>query len=237
MRHRHGVVARPGRPRAPRAALARLVTEGGAPAASLLTEDPSGTRYLAVGPPLRRADHFRAGSVTKTFVATVVPQLAAEGRLRLDDRVDRYLPGLVRGHGNDGRRLTLRSLLSHTNGLFNYTADTTVPVALGPGEAIRTALAQSPGRLGTYAYSNTNYVLLGQIIQAVTGRAYAVEITRRVINPLHLTGASLPGARTTLPEPHSRAYTSNGRDVTELDPREAGASGEPISTLADLSRF
>ena len=106
-----------------------------------------------------------------------------------------------------------------------------------PGEAIRTALAQSPGRLGTYAYSNTNYVLLGQIIQAVTGRAYAVEITRRVINPLHLTGTSLPGARTTLPEPHSRAYTSNGRYVTELDPREAGASGEPISTLADLSRF
>ncbi|MFE9373477.1 serine hydrolase domain-containing protein [Streptomyces sp. NPDC006711] len=240
----------PGRagPRVPRAAPARLVTEGGAPAASLLTEDPSGTRYLAVGAPLRRADHFRAGSVTKTFVTTVVLRLAAEDRLRLGDLVDRYLPGLVRGHGNDGRRRTLRSLPSHTSGLFNYTADTTVPVALGPGEAIRTALAHSLGRLGTYAYSNTNYVLLGQIIQAVTGRACAVDAPMRLTRlcgrdhpsphqPPPFTGTSLPGARTTLPEPHSRACTSNGRDITELDSREAGASGELISTLADLSRF
>ncbi|MFI6471365.1 serine hydrolase domain-containing protein [Streptomyces sp. NPDC050516] len=224
-------------PSAAHTALARLVADGGAPAAALLAEDASGTRYHTAGTALGHADHFRAGSITKTFVATVVLQLSAEGRLGLDDTVDRYLPGLVRGHGNDGRHLTLRSLLSHTSGLFNYTADTTVPVPLTPDEAVRTALAHSPGPLGTYAYSNTNYVLLGLIIQAVTGRTYAAEAERRIITPLHLTGTSFPGARTTLPEPHSRAYTCRGRDVTELDPRQAGAAGELISTLADLSHF
>ncbi|MFE9405427.1 serine hydrolase domain-containing protein [Streptomyces sp. NPDC006530] len=224
-------------PTAERTALARLVTAGGAPAAALLSEGPSGTRYRTAGAVLGRDDHFRAGSVTKSFVATVVLQLAAEGRLGLDDTVERYLPGLVRGHGNDGRHLTLRSLLSHTSGLFNYTADTTVPVPLTPHEVIRTALAHSPGRLGRYAYANTNYVLLGLVIEAVTGHPYAVETQRRIITPLHLTGTSFPGARTTLPEPHSRAYAPDGRDVTDIDPRQAGASGELISTLADLSRF
>lgn len=234
-----GTTSLPGEaaPSAAHTTLARLVTDGGAPAAALLTEDPSGTRYRTAGTTLGRADHFRAGSITKTFVATVVLQLAAEGRLGLDDTVDRYLPGLVRGHGNDGRHLTLRSLLSHTSGLFNYTADTTVPVPLTPDQAVRTALAHSPGPLGTYAYSNTNFVLLGLIIQAVTGRTYATEAERRIITPLHLSGTSFPGARTTLPAPHSRAYTPGGRDITELDPRQAGASGELISTLADLSRF
>ncbi|MFI6688608.1 serine hydrolase domain-containing protein [Streptomyces sp. NPDC050485] len=218
-------------------ALVRLVTDAGAPAAALLAEDPSGTRYRTAGSGLGQNDHFRAGSITKTFVATVVLQLAAEHRLGLDDTVDRYLPGLVRGHGNDGRHLTLRSLLSHTSGLFDYTADTTVPVPLTPSEAIRTALAHSPGRPGTYAYSNTDYVLLGLVIQQVTGRSYATEADRRIITPLRLTGTSFPGARTTLPDPHSRGYAPDGKDVTELDPRQAGASGELISTLADLSRF
>ncbi|MFF3977614.1 serine hydrolase domain-containing protein [Streptomyces sp. NPDC001828] len=224
-------------PSATLTALARLVTDGGAPAAALLAEDRSGTRYRTAGAALGRDDHFRAGSITKSFVATVVLQLAAEGSLRLDDTVERYLPGLVRGHGNDGRHLTLRSLLSHTSGLFNYTAETTGPVPLSPGQAVRIALAHSPGPLGTYAYSNTNYVLLGLIIRSVTGRTYAAEAERRIIVPLHLTGTSFPGARTTLPEPHGRGYTSGGRDVTELDPRRAGASGELISTLADLERF
>ncbi|MEU9194807.1 serine hydrolase domain-containing protein [Streptomyces hundungensis] len=224
-------------PSAVRAALARLVTAGGAPGAALLGEDPSGTRYRTAGAALGRDDHFRAGSVTKSFVATVVLQLAAEGRLGLDDTVERYLPGLVRGHGNDGRHLTLRSLLSHTSGLFNYTADTTVPVPVTADEVIRTALAHSPGRPGRYSYANTNYVLLGLIIEAVTGHPYAVEAQRRILTPLHLTGTSFPGARTQLPEPHSRAYAPDGRDVTDLDPRQAGASGELISTLADLSSF
>lgn len=75
------------------------------------------------------------------------------------------------------------------------------------------------------------------VVQQVTGLTYAAEAERRIITSLRLTGTSFPGARTTLPTPHSRAYSPDGREVTDLDPRQAGAAGELISTLADLSRF
>lgn len=90
---------------------------------------------------IARADHFRAGSITKTFIATVVLQLAAEHRLSLSDSVDAHLPGLVRGAGNDGRRLTLRSLLTHTSGLFDFTADTRGAV---PSPRARPYASRSP---------------------------------------------------------------------------------------------
>ncbi|MGW6215532.1 serine hydrolase [Streptomyces sp. NPDC055109] len=69
----------------------------------------------------------REVSITKTFVATVVPQLPAEHRLSLSDSVDDHLPGLARGAGNDGRRITLRAPLRHTSGLYDVTSDTGVP--------------------------------------------------------------------------------------------------------------
>ncbi|MFG2624211.1 serine hydrolase domain-containing protein [Streptomyces sp. NPDC048473] len=102
--------------------LPRLVARGGAPTAALLARRASSApydTYRSTGPGIRRADRFRAGSITKTFVATVVLQLAREKRLQLSDTVDRLLPGLIRGNGNDGRRITLRALLSHTSGLYN----------------------------------------------------------------------------------------------------------------------
>ncbi|MBA2948187.1 serine hydrolase domain-containing protein [Streptomyces himalayensis] len=219
------------------AALPLLVTRGRAPAAALLTREESGTRFARTGPAIRRADHFRAGSVTKTFIATVVLQLAAEQRLSLSDTVDRHLPGLIRGHGNDGRKLTLRTLLTHTSGLYDFTTDTQGTVPLSPLQAVRTSLAHPPSERGGFAYSNTNYVLLGMVIEQVTGRSYAAEAERRIITPLHLTGTSFPGAHTSLPSPHGRSYTADGTDVTALDPRVAGAAGELVSTLADLGRF
>ncbi|MGW4230910.1 serine hydrolase domain-containing protein [Streptomyces sp. NPDC004980] len=238
--------------------LPRLVVEGDAPAAAFLagpsTSAPYGT-YGSAGPGIGSGDRFRAGSVTKTFVATVVLQLAAEGELRLSDSVEAYLPGLIHGHGNDGARITLRSLLTHTSGLYDYldalpATDPAVTGATGPsaqpltpGTAIRTALAHSPAKTpGAFAYSNTNYVLLGLVVQRVTGHPYATEIQDRVLTPLHLSGTSLPGARSTLPAPHSRGYHRSDddgalRDVTVIDPRVAGAAGELVSTLADLNHF
>ncbi|WP_175407908.1 serine hydrolase [Streptomyces sp. TRM64462] len=188
----------------PSPALARLVSDGRAPAAALLAETPGGTRFETTGPGIGRADRFRAGSITKTFIATVVLQLAAERRLSLDDRAAAHtrLPQSVASHA------TLRHLLTHTS---------------------------SPPR--HFAYSNTNYVLLGDVIEHVTGNSYAAEANRRIIRPLGLTGTSFPGSRTTLPSPHGTAYDSAGRDVTALDPRIAGAAGELISTLDDLNRF
>ncbi|MFF8969655.1 serine hydrolase domain-containing protein [Streptomyces sp. NPDC014995] len=214
-----------------------LLTRGKAPAAALLAHEETGTRYAEAGPGIARSDHFRAGSITKTFLATVVLQLAAEHRLSLSDPVERYLPGLVRGAGNDGRALTLRSLLTHTSGLYDYTRDTGRTAPVTAVQAVRIALTHPPADRGRFVYSNTNYVLLGLVVEHVTGRSYATEAERRIIAPLALTGTSFPGSRTSLPSPHGLAYDTDGTDVTELDPRVAGAAGELVTTLTDLDRF
>ncbi|MFM9447156.1 serine hydrolase domain-containing protein [Streptomyces acidiscabies] len=221
----------------PEALLPLLVSRGKAPAAALLARTPDGSRYASAGTGISPDDHFRAGSVTKTFVATVVLQLAAEHRLSLSDPVERHLPGLVRGAGNDGRALTLRSLLTHTSGLYDFTRTTRGTVPLTALQAVRLALTHPPADRGRFSYSNTNYVLLGLVVEQVTGRSYAAEAERRVIAPLRLAGTSFPGSRTSLPSPHGRAFASDGSDVTDLDPRVAGAAGELVTTLSDLDRF
>ncbi len=240
----------------PDAVLPLLITRGRAPAAALLTLDRTDTHFThaeshearttATGSAERTghesaaihpADHFRAGSITKTFIATVVLQLAAERRLSLSDTVEEHLPGLVRGAHVDGRSLTLRALLTHTSGLADFTVDTGGTLPVTPRQAVRMALTHPPTTPGRYSYSNTNYVLLGLVIQQVTGHPYATEARRRIIAPLRLTGTSFPGARTSLPAPHGRAYSGDGADVTDLDPRVAGAAGELVTTLTDLDRF
>ncbi|MET7489414.1 serine hydrolase domain-containing protein [Streptomyces sp. NPDC005538] len=241
--------ARPAR--ATNALVTLLVTRGRAPGAALLARDGTGpgtarawtdrapdrTDYAQAGTGIGRADHFRAGSITKTFIATVILQLAAEHRLSLSDTVEQHLPGLVRGAGNDGRALTLRSLLTHTSGLYDFTAVTRGTIPVSPLQAVRIALTHPPADRGRFSYSNTNYVLLGLVIRQVTGHSYATEAERRILAPLRLTGTSFPGSRTTLPAPHGRAYAADGSDVTDLDPRVAGAAGELVTTLADLDRF
>lgn len=244
----------------------RAAVEAGVPGVTATARDPHGTWSTTAGvgdtrtgAPRSASDRYRVGSITKTFVSTVLLQLEAEGRLSLDDKVDRWLPGVVTGHGNDGRRVTVRRLLNHTSGIFNYTADedfgrtyftkdgffqhrydTLTPAGL-VAIAMKHKPAFAPGT--SWAYSNTNYVLAGMVIKAVTGHSYAEEITNRVIRPLHLTGTSLPGTRTTLPHPSSRAYSKltdpagPTYDVTALNPSMASSAGELISTGADLTRF
>ncbi|MFG3367881.1 serine hydrolase domain-containing protein [Streptomyces sp. NPDC090032] len=214
------------------ATLPLLVTQGKAPAAALLAREGTKTRFVRTGPTIRRADHFRAGSITKSFIATVVLQLAAEHRLRLSDTVDDHLPGRLRDHA-----ISLHSLLTHTSGLPDFTARTHGTTPVSPTTAVRLAESDPPKARGHWSYSNTNYVLLGMVIGQVTGHSYATEARRRIIEPLHLTGTSFPGTRTKLPRPHGRAYDASGRDVTTLNPRVAGAAGELISTLTDLNRF
>ncbi|GHG80927.1 serine hydrolase domain-containing protein [Streptomyces griseocarneus] len=247
-----------------------LVSERTVPGAAELSQDThgavrfttAGVADVATGRRILPTDRFRAGSITKTFIATVVLQLAAEHRLDLDDPATAHLPAgaaaALRHSGRD-RPVTVRQLLGHTSGLFSYTDDRAFfRRVFGAGFAahryerhtagalLRTALAHPaygpPGRL--YRYSNTDYLLLGMVIRQVTGHSYAAEARRRVITPLRLTGTSFPGLRTTLPAPHGRAYSPSGpgragglADVTDLNPSAAGAAGELVSTLPDLNRF
>ncbi|MGW2654129.1 serine hydrolase domain-containing protein [Streptomyces sp. NPDC001478] len=196
---------------------------------------------------------FRMGSITKTFLATVVLQLAAEDRLGLDDSVERWLPGTVPG----GDRITLRHLLNHTSGLYDYKRTLTMPPSPAflddrlrtwtASELVGRAVAQPPTSTtpGTaYAYSNTDYVLLGQIVEQATGRSYADEITARIIRPLGLHSTSVPGTSPRIPGPHPHGYVpvvdDDGMrlvDYTEMNPSLMGASGEMISTTHDLNRF
>ncbi|WP_369043642.1 serine hydrolase domain-containing protein [Streptomyces sp. Midd1] len=220
----------------------------------------AGTGDLRTGAPRSTADRYRVGSITKTFVSTVLLQLEAEGRLSLDDTVDHWLPGVVRGNGNDGRKITLRRLLNHTSGIFDYTTDDdfvrTYFAKDGflrhrydtatPEHLVAIAMTHEPGFApgASWSYSNTNYILAGMVIREVTGHSYATEIRDRIIEPLKLRGTSVPGTTVTLPRPSSRAYSKLARtttgptyDVTTLNPTLAASAGGMISDNADLNRF
>jgi D-alanyl-D-alanine carboxypeptidase len=245
----------------------QAAVEDGVPGVTATARDGRGTWSgtagvgdLRTGEPRSERDRYRVGSITKTFVATVLLQLEAEGRLSLDDTVEQWLPGLVAGHGHDGGRITLRQLLNHTSGVHDYTSDEGFARAyftkdgffehrydtVTPRELVAVAMAHEPDFApGTsWNYSNTNYVLAGLVIEEATGRPYGEEVCRRIIEPLGLRATSFPGTRTGLPRPSSRAYsklapTATGPtyDVTRLNPSLAGASGEAVSSSADLNRF
>ncbi|MFI6375011.1 serine hydrolase domain-containing protein [Streptomyces sp. NPDC050546] len=224
----------------------------------------AGVGNLKTGKPRSTADHYRVASITKTFVATVVLQLEAEGKLSLDDTVEKWLPGLVRGNGHDGRKVTLRQLLNHTSRIYDYLDDTGFQqkymTADGfmkhrfdeatPEELLAFAMANKPYPTSDesdepFNYSNTNYILAARVIEKATGSDdYGDEIERRIIAPLKLASTSVPTTRVTLPRPSSRAYSKLARtaegptyDVTELNPRLAYGSGQMVSSSADLNRF
>jgi len=255
--------ATPARAEAPadRDALRRAldnVVANGASAALLEFRDASGTWRGASGvtelgehEPAPVAGRFRVGSITKTFVSTVVLQLVGEGRLRLTDSVQRWLPGLLPG----GREITLRHLLQHTSGLYNYTDDLFVSDeeflrnrfrTYRPRELVAIANRHDPlFPPGTrWSYSNTNYIVLGLVVERVTGRPYGASVAQRILRPLSLEHTWSPGVIPAIPGPHAHGYlpvVRNGQtvpvDVTALNPSVAWAAGEMISTTRDLNRF
>ncbi|MEU1133336.1 serine hydrolase domain-containing protein [Streptomyces sp. NPDC005900] len=219
----------------------------------------SGVGDRTTGAPRGKNDKFRVGSITKSFVATVLLQMEAEGRLDLDDKVERHLPGVVRGNGNDGRRIRVRQLLNHTSGLFDYLTDAEYQRTyllegylehrydtLPPRKHVRVALAHQPlFEPGTkHSYSNTNYVLAGLIVEKVGGRTYEEEVRDRIIGPLGLRNTSNPGNSIRLPRPSSRGYAKlfasapdRIDDITEMNGSQGWADGDIISTAGDLNRF
>ncbi|MFJ6695431.1 serine hydrolase domain-containing protein [Streptomyces sp. NPDC091272] len=208
--------------------------------------------------------HVRIGSNTKTFTATVVLQLVAEGRIGLDVPAHDYLPEL----GID-RRITVRMLLQHTSGVFNHTGELLADGTFAPGipwsgrewvedrfrsyrpeELARSALAK-PARFepgADWSYANTNYVLARMIVESVTGHSLAEEMQRLILGPLGLTGTRVPDAehpQLDVPEPHAHAYyryeDADGEqrtvDVTRQDPSWISSGGDMISTAQDLHTF
>ncbi|MFC9426248.1 serine hydrolase domain-containing protein [Streptomyces sp. NPDC056987] len=238
--------------------LDRAVREGEVPGIVAQIRDGGGHWFGTAGVAdtrTRRArgheDRFRIGSITKTFTATVLLQLVAEGQLALEDTVERWLPGVLTGNGHDGSTITVRQILNHTSGVFSHTRDQPAlsrQESYTPEELVEIALshpADFPAGKG-WAYSNTNYILAGMIVEHVTGRTLADEITDRLARPLGLTGTSLPlGADPALSGPHSSHYTrlfspdpdATVHNVTELETSPYGAAGGMISTVADLNRF
>lgn len=178
-------------------------------------------------------DRFRVGSITKTFTAAVILQLADEGALELDDPIDQWVPGF-----DLGPDVTIRRALNHTSGVFSYTDDfaflarITEPVA--PRDIVAFALEHAPGT--DWKYSNTNFVLLGLVIEAADQRPHHASLRARLIDPLGLSDTFVESG-----EPVSGLVTGYVNYVdfgeAEFDPSWGYGTGSIVSTGADLCRW
>jgi D-alanyl-D-alanine carboxypeptidase len=238
--------------------IVRQLTRDGAPGALAVVRTPAGSTRAEAGLARRRprtamaaGDRFRVASITKTFVATVVLQLVAEQRIGLDDSVERWLPGLV----PNGSAITVRRLLDHTSGLSDYETDRRFVKAVlahprrawPPRTLVEIATAHpplfAPGR--GWSYSNTNYILLGLVVEAATGTTIEREVERRVFDPLTLAQTAFPRTPK-LPGRHAHGYIGHATlprlrslvDATSaVTPSIAWAAGAIVSDGDDLTRF
>jgi D-alanyl-D-alanine carboxypeptidase len=193
-------------------------------------------------------DHFRIGSNTKTFVVTLLLQLVDEKKLSLDDTVAKFDIGVTVPNAD---RMTLRDLARMQSGIVDaYSVpavqkiNMTAEVKITPRELITIAASVPPlFAPGTkWNYSNTNYLLLGLIIEAVTHDRIEREIERRILGPLALTQTSFPTTDPGMPKPYAHGYMlddhSNWVDnTTVMPPSLTWAAGVMISDMADMKRW
>jgi D-alanyl-D-alanine carboxypeptidase len=226
------------------------VVAAGVPGAVLLVREgdrkirlTSGHGNLKPKTPMRARDRFRVGSITKPFVATVVLQLVAEQKLALEDTVERWLPGVV----PNGERITVRQLLDHTSGLFDFGGDPDFvaqavrdPLRVWtPREIVAIATAHPPTFApgAGWSYSDTNYFVLGLIVEAATRRSLASELRGRIFTPLRLRATSLP-THPGIAGRHAHGYFLRPLvDVTVGSPSVQWAAGALVSNADDLARF
>ncbi|MCX4977565.1 serine hydrolase [Streptomyces sp. NBC_00620] len=234
----------------------RTALSQGAPGAMVRVDDNGTVHRLSegdadrvTGRALTTYDRFRVGSVSKSFTAVVLLQLVDEGKLNLDTSVNSYLPGLL-----PDDRITVRHLLSHRSGLYDYTNDMFEQTV--PGfEAVRNKvfsyqdlvdlslakpLTNAPG--AAYSYSNTNFVVGGMLIEKLTGQSVRTEYQKRIIKPLKLTGTSYVHPNTAIAGRHANGYLPPDEGGTPVDSTEqtvswAQSAGAIISTTHDLNTF
>ena len=229
--------------------------DAGAPGIAVAVRGPDGEEFLTSGvasiesgQPIRPETLFRIASVTKSFTAVLAMQLVAEGKLSLDDTVEQVSPDLLAA----GDQITIRQLLAHTSGLPDYIKSDAFTERAGAGESLTPEgalgfvadeeLEFEPG--SEYAYSDSDNIALGLIIEEVTGNSYEEELQSRILDPVGLDETTLA---TTLrfPRPHAQGYqysedaSDKPENVTDipLDPNGAWASGALISTPRDVARF
>ncbi|MEU9035678.1 serine hydrolase domain-containing protein [Streptomyces sp. NPDC048352] len=235
----------------------RNTTAAGAPGALARIADgrqtrveKTGVRDTGTGQAMDPQARFRIGSVTKTFSTVVLLQLVDEKKIELDRPVNHYLPGLL-----PDDRITVRHLLNHRSGLADYTNamfDKTVPGfeavrnrVFGYEELVKLSLAEprttEPGL--AYKYSNTNFVVVGMLIEKATGRPVAKEYERRIIKPLKLRNTSYVHPDTKIKGLHAHGYLTPDEagaplvDSTEQTVSWAQSAGAMISNPADLATF
>ncbi|MEU5915367.1 serine hydrolase domain-containing protein [Streptomyces sp. NPDC047141] len=229
----------------------------GAPGAMARFSGPDGVRSRTVGvrdrvsgAPMDINARFRVGSVSKTFSSVVLLQLVEEGRLELDAPVDRYLPGLL-----PDDRITVRHLLTHRSGLADYT-DAMFNDTVPGFEAVRNRVfsyrelvdlslreprTTEPGV--SYKYSNANFVVVGMLIEKLTGRPVSDAYQRRIFTPLKLTSTSYVHPDTRIAGLRVRGYLHPDAagdplvDSTEQTVSWAQSAGAVISSPADLNTF
>jgi D-alanyl-D-alanine carboxypeptidase len=243
------------------AALEQSFEESDAPGVVAAVQTPQYTWVRALGVADRTSEepmtpdvHHRIGSVNKTFTISLLLQAADEGLLSLDDTIDRYIEGV-----HNGDEITLRQMANMTSGIADYTANERFGEDLGsdpqriwrPEELVRFGIADSPAfDPGTeFQYSNTNTVLVGLVLEQVSGEPIGELYRERIIEPLGLQGTSFPDqADASLPEPHAQGYSllawlpvevdpGEPVDVTDWSPSEAWTAGAMISTVEDLLAY
>lgn len=226
------------------------VVAAGVPGAVLLVREGDRTTRLTSGlddlkpqRPMRAGDRFRVGSITKSFVSTVALQLVGERKLALEDTVERWLHGVV----PNGKRITVRQLLNHTSGLFDYSGDRTFVARAflhpltdwTPRRIVAIATAHkarfAPG--ADWSYSDTNYYVLGLIVEPATKHSLGSELRQRIFAPLHLRATSFPtGPRIAGRYAHGY-FLRPLADVSVGSPSVQWAAGALVSNADDLARF
>ena len=237
-----------------------LVGAGYPAALAAVTDSKGESAGVAVGkgsleagqaPPLD--GEVRIGSNTKTFVAVVVMQMVQEGKVGLDEPIETYLPGLIKGEGIDASRITVRQLLQHTSGLPEHTdyyfssnaaALENIQHYILARDLLDVALSKpaafEPGT--QWSYSNTNYIVLGMLIERVSQRPVGEQIDQRIIKRLGLSHTYFPGnGEKKIRGSHPQGYHINGEgkleDVTEMDASLPWAAGAMVSTPSELNTF
>jgi D-alanyl-D-alanine carboxypeptidase len=227
-----------------------------------------GTKVIGKNDPISLDDYLRIGSNTKTMTATVILQLVQEGKISLDDPVSKYVAGIA-----NGDQITIAQLAEMRSGLdaytsnlgYNQTLDSDPTKAWTPDELLAIARPQPPlsppGQ--TFDYSNTNYLLLGIIIQQLTGKSVAENFQERIFKPLRLNHTSFPALNdSSIPAPHPQGYQfgTNAADIdsyavpaaelpgalngavppindTNINPSAFWTAGAVISTPADIATY